>query len=73
MMNVLSTIGFDVLECLSQLYDYYLFSVSYSSRLWLCCAPCTSSDLLVKVGVDFAALFGNALCISVCQFIPYMF
>ena len=28
MMNVLRTIGFDVLECLSQLYDYYLYAVS---------------------------------------------
>jgi hypothetical protein len=27
MMNVLRTIGFDVLECLSQLYDYYLYVV----------------------------------------------
>lgn len=28
MMNVLRTIGFDVLECLSQLYDFYLHAVS---------------------------------------------
>ena len=27
MMNVLRTIAFDVVECLSQLFDYYLFSV----------------------------------------------
>ena len=29
MMNVLRTIAFDVVECLSQLFDYYLFSVRY--------------------------------------------
>ena len=29
MMNVLKPIAFDVLECLSQLFDYYLFGVSY--------------------------------------------
>ena len=28
MMNVLQPIAFDVLECLSQLFDYYLFGVS---------------------------------------------
>ena len=28
MMNVLKPIAFDVLECLSQLFDYYLFGVS---------------------------------------------
>ena len=28
MMNALRIIGFDVLECLSQLYDYYLYAVS---------------------------------------------
>ena len=29
MMNVLKPIAFDVLECLSQLFDYYLVGVSY--------------------------------------------
>lgn len=29
MMNVLKPIAFDVLECLSQLFDYYLFGVSH--------------------------------------------
>ena len=33
MMNVLRTIGFDVLECLSQLYDYYLYAVSRHTHL----------------------------------------
>ena len=28
MMNVLQPIAFDVLECLSQLFDYYLIAVS---------------------------------------------
>ncbi len=29
MMNALQTIASDVLECLSQLFDYYLFAVSF--------------------------------------------
>lgn len=29
MMSVLQPIAFDVLECLSQLFDYYLYAVSY--------------------------------------------
>ena len=29
MMNVLKPIAFDVVICMSQLFDYYLFAVSY--------------------------------------------
>ena len=37
MMNVLKPIAFDVVICMSQLFDYYLFSVSIYLMLF-----CTS-------------------------------
>ena len=37
MMNVLHPIAFDVLECLSQLFDYYLYGVYVFSSILCTC------------------------------------
>ena len=42
MMNVLKPIAFDVVICMSQLFDYYLFSVSVYLMLF-----CTGSCAVV--------------------------
>ena len=34
MMSVLKPIAFDVLICLSQLFDYYLYAVSYTNIMF---------------------------------------
>ena len=41
MMNVLQPIAFDVLECLSQLFDYYLFGVNLITCFTRIYNPCT--------------------------------
>ena len=51
MMNVLQPIAFDVLECLSQLFDYYLFGVGNSSSisiLYLCYHHIQVYDFFVR-------------------------
>ena len=47
MMNVLKPIAFDVVICMSQLFDYYLFSVSV--YLMLLCTYISSSSKLRSV------------------------
>ena len=58
MMNVLKPIAFDVVICMSQLFDYYLFAVS---RLRFICFYdiCTRYENSVYF---FISLFYNASC-----------
>ena len=73
MMTVLKPIAFDVVICMSQLFDYYLFSVSFSflgyyniELITLMCFMLCFLLIMVKVGTEISAsqLF---LCCYLCH------
>lgn len=62
MMNALQTIASDVLECLSQLFDYYLFAV----RLW--CELGNCNNYFGPCPLQVYKFFTVDLVINLCVF-----
>ena len=75
MMNALKPIAFDVLECLSQLFDYYLFAVSKQitaeiAYMYVCTymiANTYGSYQYVYVHIQLVLVYALYICTNVCD------
>ena len=65
MMSVLQPIAYDVLECLTHLFDYYLYAVSmmYYDMLSDLISPCMVKRILFHIWNTFSVHIGiHILC-----------
>lgn len=77
MMNILKPIAFDVIHCVSQLFDYYLYAVyTFFGRndmvciLKHCCSP-PSSLLILNIMKYLLYSIGSLLCCSLGKAYQY--